>query len=76
MAIVFYILLGGSVIFLAVMGIAFRNAPPDPYEKLEEERLKEMFHENDIERFVIIDDEEKDEELDEEQDNENEEDQD
>lgn len=62
------------------MGISFRNAPRDPFEKEEDERLIEMIKEHEIksdsEKHIIIDDEEKDEEYDEEPDNENEEDQD
>lgn len=79
MAILIFLALG-TVIFLIVMGISFRNAPKDPYEKEEDERLVEMINEHNAklkpEVQVIVDDGEEDEELDEEPDNQNEEDQD
>lgn len=75
MVIVFSFLIVCTAIFLIAMGIAFRNAPTDPYEKIEEEEfLEKSKPENSIQ--VVTDDGEEDEELDEEQDNENEEDQD
>jgi len=75
MVTIFSILVICSIIFLISMGIAFRKAPKDPYEILEEEEFLEK-SKSSSEVQVVIDDGEVDEDTDEEPDNENEEDQD
>lgn len=77
MAVIIF-LAAGTTIFLIIMGIGFRNAPPDPFEKEEDEKIAEIFnaHNSDNQIQVIVDDGEEDEEIDEESDSENEEDQD
>lgn len=74
---ILYILVIGTVISLIVMGIAYRKAPLDPYEKEEEENFlnEQNTKEPDYKIEVVIDDGEIDEELGED-DNLNEEDQD
>lgn len=74
MVTIFFILLCCSIFTLIMTGIAFRNAPQDPYQREEEERFIENSKKSDIQ--IITDDGEEDEEIDEETDNENEEDQD
>lgn len=75
--IILYILVIGTVISLIIMGIAYRKAPLDPYEKEEEEKFLEEQNskEPDYKIQVVIDDGEIDEDLGEE-DSLNEEDQD
>ena len=77
MLIILYILVIGTVISLIVMGIAYRKAPLDPYEKEEEENFlnEQNIKKPDYQIKVVIDDGEIDEELGED-DNQNEEDQD
>lgn len=77
MLIILYILVIGTVISLIVMGIAYRKAPLDPYEKEEEENFlnEQNIKKPDYKIEVVIDDGEIDEELGED-DNQNEEDQD
>lgn len=77
MMMILYILVIGTVISLIVMGIAYRKAPLDPYEKEEEENFlnEQNTKEPDYKIEVVIDDGEIDEELGED-DNQNEEDQD
>lgn len=77
MMMILYILVIGTVISLIVMGIAYRKAPLDPYEKEEEENFlnEQNTKEPDYKIEVVIDDGEIDEELGED-DNLNEEDQD
>lgn len=76
MLIILYILVIGTVISLIVMGIAYRKAPLDPYEKEEEENFlnEQNIKKPDYKIEVVIDDGEIDEELGED-DNQKEEDQ-
>lgn len=39
MVVAFWILVGFAILFIIAMSIAFRIAPMDPYEKMEEERF-------------------------------------
>lgn len=65
---ILYILISGAIVSLIVMGLAYRKAPLDPYEKEEEEKFLEEQNskEPDYKIQVVIDDGEIDEDLGEE----------